>query len=1156
MKLLQYLIVLILSIARSTYADNDTPNLRAQQDGVPQQHTDKERVLKPGEDNNIPPHLRTDEPTLDPTLSPSTLEPTLAPTTASPILFTAKGSIDEIVPTCPTTLTNYIEISDDATFHYALIPSTASTTSTSNGILCGRLSVRNNNGGWVGFAISQEGGSMVGSNAIIGVPNDILTNSINSVLKYDMSGRIVGYEVGGWGVYPMADTRQTLRDTSLTEEVNDDGEEVTVMTFTKLLVEDDENNILENGKNTFLFARGIGQSELGPHTGFGISFVKDFSEDTDVSLKLLLNVAQSICKNHMCSNHLFCSIHLCLQSPTVAPTTKEPSLAPTGLTERFFCTEDVAPLKKEYCDKWFSEGYTTLDACDSKCRVGKKSCVSTFCLTDAPTLSPTMSSVPSTMKPTVEPTLSPETPVPTTSPTLSPTVDGLAFIPKATDKPTETKFSFSFPQENVTESIPLSDFQLDFVVVVLPEEGGDENVRRRRKLQQKDVLFQSAQDAELLRLVSDHLFDQFQMNVDGTPISVELGIDTKKEQVMGSGKVMVSYGYVGYAVYSPVSPPITEELDGQVLDAFNTRQGKRALYNSLQYTEDPLLQAIVNVIATSDAKLSTDPSMAVDESSENDLVDDTSGNGSGNSSDPVVALPYVVLITSVLAVTLIVIIGLFTYRKYRKYQENNANNDYVNYQNRKKNKKILDRNAKKLKQYDHFESPEGSVVSQSQDPIYADLEIVGGDTFPMSQDASDVDPSSPLGKQFNPNDTTLPFDEEAQDSKSDAAYDMTYFARSAGQMNVEDQSSSRFVDDTETLEGLYSDKDSYFQESTLASGQHQMAHQRGDSIHSLDTLDNTFGLQNESISHLIEDIDKILENNNQEMSDDEQEGSKEGPVRDEELNQFLNDFVDGVSGEGAGSDNVLETSLTSTADNHRGHIGEIILKDEAAIDESEYDEEEEEDDVGISFDGEKISVDSNDDEDEYEEEDVGISIDGVKSTDEVEEDDVISIDGIIKRRTYTEDAVILEETRDNVLAEDENDSSQEDKPQNTSNTSDVSATDELFARIAELESKIKSTESQLAQDESVHISPPVISPTSSSTAEATQTNDTTSSTIQKGMLSNETLTVIEQTRLSGTPPPSEGEVDNDVIKQAKQHQLLGKYLDGDSDESEEDSVFE
>ena len=145
MILLQYLIVLVLSIARSTYADNSTPNLRAQQNGAPQQHTDKERVLKPGEDNNIPPHLRTDEPTLDPTLSPSTLEPTLAPTTASPILFTAKGSIDEIVPTCPTTLTNYIEISDDATFHYALIPSTASTTSTSNGILCGRLSVRNNN---------------------------------------------------------------------------------------------------------------------------------------------------------------------------------------------------------------------------------------------------------------------------------------------------------------------------------------------------------------------------------------------------------------------------------------------------------------------------------------------------------------------------------------------------------------------------------------------------------------------------------------------------------------------------------------------------------------------------------------------------------------------------------------------------------------------------------------------------------------------------------------------------------------------------------------------------------------------------------------------------------------------------------------------------
>mmetsp|Transcript_24368 Transcript_24368/g.31220 ORF Transcript_24368/g.31220 Transcript_24368/m.31220 type:complete len:95 (+) Transcript_24368:2-286(+) len=63
-----------------------------------------------------------------------------------------------------------------------------------------------------------------------------------------------------------------------------------------------------------------------------------------------------------------------------------------------------------------------------------------------------------------------------------------------------------------------------------------------------------------------------------------------------------------------------------------------------------------------------------------------------------------------------------------------------------------------------------------------------------------------------------------------------------------------------------------------------------------------------------------------------------------------------------------------------------------------------------------------------------------------------------------------------------------------------------------------------------------------------------SSTIkQQGMLSNQTLEMIEQTRLSGTPPPSEGEVDGEMIRDAKENSLLGKL--GDSD-SEEDTVFE
>jgi len=77
----------------------------------------------------------------------------------------------------------------------------------------------------------------------------------------------------------------SLTDTSLTEEVNEDGNDVTIMTFTKILNEDNEIPIVTNGTNIFLHARGIGQSSLGPHAGYGNIFEKDFSEDvTEVSV--------------------------------------------------------------------------------------------------------------------------------------------------------------------------------------------------------------------------------------------------------------------------------------------------------------------------------------------------------------------------------------------------------------------------------------------------------------------------------------------------------------------------------------------------------------------------------------------------------------------------------------------------------------------------------------------------------------------------------------------------------------------------------------------------------------------------------------------------------------------------------------------------------
>jgi len=108
---------------------------------------------------------------------------------------------------CPTTLSNFITINDESQLYYSIVQSSAGGT---NGILCGRLEVTNNNGGWVGLAISQNG-KMFGSEAIIGVPNDTLSieGGGATVKKYYLGGYTVGYEVGGWGVYYMDEDKQT-----------------------------------------------------------------------------------------------------------------------------------------------------------------------------------------------------------------------------------------------------------------------------------------------------------------------------------------------------------------------------------------------------------------------------------------------------------------------------------------------------------------------------------------------------------------------------------------------------------------------------------------------------------------------------------------------------------------------------------------------------------------------------------------------------------------------------------------------------------------------------------------------------------------------------------------------------------------------------------
>ncbi len=105
--------------------------------------------------------------------------------------------------------------------------------------------------GWTGWAVSNNGGFMVGSEAVIGLPDT------GQVLKYNLGGKIIA------GVQPVSQDKQTLIDASIRQE---DG--FTILSFTKILVEPDEIPINISGDNIFLSAWGFSNA-LNVHVAHG-----------------------------------------------------------------------------------------------------------------------------------------------------------------------------------------------------------------------------------------------------------------------------------------------------------------------------------------------------------------------------------------------------------------------------------------------------------------------------------------------------------------------------------------------------------------------------------------------------------------------------------------------------------------------------------------------------------------------------------------------------------------------------------------------------------------------------------------------------------------------------------------------------------------------
>jgi len=213
----------------------------------------------------------TDENTAIPTFLPTPLSLSFFPTysgTYSPTFSTYYPTYGTYAPTlegtyeptlsqvdnlpssnrfCPSNLARSEVLRDDLTLYYEFIHDEAKD-SGNGGVLCVRLEYDSQ--GWLGFGFSS-GGEMVGSTAVIGLPN--YKDSVANPGKYSLDGKTDSL------VVPMDAAQQTLRDATIRQ---DNG--MTMMEFGKLMIEDDEEPLVVPGENTFIYSASA-NNELGYH---------------------------------------------------------------------------------------------------------------------------------------------------------------------------------------------------------------------------------------------------------------------------------------------------------------------------------------------------------------------------------------------------------------------------------------------------------------------------------------------------------------------------------------------------------------------------------------------------------------------------------------------------------------------------------------------------------------------------------------------------------------------------------------------------------------------------------------------------------------------------------------------------------------------------
>jgi hypothetical protein len=123
--------------------------------------------------------------------------------------------------------------------------------------------------GWLGFG-SSESGRMIGSDTIIGLPDEPI--SATNPAKYNLGSKNAN------AAQQLSTTQQTLQDASITQNTTH-----TVLSFTKLLVEVGESELVANGRHRFIWAVG-NTNALGSYHRLKGSFAIDLMPCREVGV--------------------------------------------------------------------------------------------------------------------------------------------------------------------------------------------------------------------------------------------------------------------------------------------------------------------------------------------------------------------------------------------------------------------------------------------------------------------------------------------------------------------------------------------------------------------------------------------------------------------------------------------------------------------------------------------------------------------------------------------------------------------------------------------------------------------------------------------------------------------------------------------------------